>query len=71
MDGKVSAIIAARYPSLMNMLVLIVSGFMSLSWVRFALLAKPTGISMHVAFVTRAVKRNRTWINKNEAMEEW
>jgi len=70
MGGTISAVLAARNPSLVSKLILIEPGLMPPIWRPFVYLAQKTGLSMHVPFVTRVTKRKGIWKNKEEAITE-
>ena len=70
MGGTISAILAARHPSLISKLILIEPGFMPPVWRPFVYLLQKTGVSMHVPFVTSVTRRNKKWKNKDSAFTE-
>lgn len=70
MGGTISAMLATRYPSLVSKLILIEPGLMPPMWRPFVYFAQKTGLSMHVPFVTRVIKRKSIWKNKEEAIAE-
>jgi pimeloyl-ACP methyl ester carboxylesterase len=70
MGGTVSAVLAARFPGLVSLLILIEPGFMPPIWRPFVYFVQKTGLSMHVPFVTCVTKRNKSWKNKAEALND-
>ena len=70
MGGTVSAVIAARFPELVSKLILIEPGFMPPLWRPFVYLAQKSRLSTHVPFVTSVTKRNKSWKNKTEALND-
>jgi len=69
MGGTVSAVLAARFPELVSILVLIEPGFMPPLWRPFVYFAQKSGLSMHVPFVTSVTKRNKSWNEKTDALD--
>ncbi len=70
MGGTVSAVLAARFPELVSMLVLIEPGFMPPLWRPFVYFVQKSGLSMHVPFVTSVTKRKKSWKDKTEALDD-
>ncbi len=68
--GTASLQVAARRPDLVSALVLIEPGIMPPSWRPWVFLAQKSGLSKHVPFVTRVMRRKNLWSSLEEARQD-
>ncbi len=67
LGGTASLVVSARRPELISALIIIEPGVMAPSWRPWVYLVQKTGLSEHVPFVTKALKRKWIWPNKESA----